>query len=108
MPYSVKRPCANPRCPNLVASGYCDDHRTSRMAEGRETAAMRGYDRRHQKWRLMILRRDPICVMCKNAAATEADHIRPLARGGARLELANGQGLCKECHGRKTRDEQRA
>lgn len=59
-----------------------------------------------------ILRRDPVCrckgcrhceVGCRQAA-TEADHIVPVAEGG-RDTMANGQGLCAGCHAWKTRQE---
>lgn len=39
--------------------------------------------------------------------ATEADHVVPIADGGARLDEANLQPLCKGCHSRKTLAENR-
>ena len=60
--------------------------------------------------RLMVLRRDPLCVTCRAAgyvpvnAATQADHIKPVAEGGTN-ELSNLQGLCRSCHSRKTARE---
>jgi len=36
------------------------------------------------------------------AASTEADHIVPIRAGGAKYDMANGQGACKPCHARKT------
>lgn len=102
MPSRPKQYCRVPGCPNLVDRGNCADHGGPQLTEGRESAARRGYDRRHQWWRLRVLARDPICVNCQAAQATEADHIMPIARGGARLDLDNGQGLCKPCHSKKT------
>jgi len=52
-----------------------------------------------------VLARDPVCRICWKAAATVADHIKPLSRGGD-WSLENGQGLCHPCHSRKTAQEQ--
>lgn len=76
------------------------------------SASARGYGHEHRVWRAAVLARDPICrgldgVPCRKRA-THADHIIPLAKGGARYDLANGQGLCAEHHQVKTqRDSQR-
>ena len=60
-------------------------------------------------WREAVLDRDPLCVACRaeglTVAAEEADHIVPLHRGGARYDLANGEGLCKAHHSKKTAGE---
>jgi len=57
-----------------------------------------------------VLTRDAwACVMCgKIDTANHADHIVPIARGGDRYDVRNGQTLCRECHGRKTVGEQSA
>lgn len=55
------------------------------------------WDRR----RKLILNRDPICRHCRKAKATEVDHIRP----GDDHSLSNLQGLCRDCHTRKTQAE---
>ena len=55
--------------------------------------------------RMVILSRNPVCVACNNAVATDVDHIVPLRDGGARLDGANLQPLCRECHSRKTANE---
>lgn len=103
---AIRKPCAQAGCAALVERGRCAAHSASRFYDGRESAAKRGYDRRHQKWRRMILARDPWCKMCNRAPATEADHIIPISRGGERFALDNGQALCKPCHSRKTAGEQ--
>lgn len=54
----------------------------------------------------VLLESDCMCVLCKVAAATEADHIIPLEQGGLDEEL-NMQGLCHECHAAKTKQEMR-
>ena len=37
--------------------------------------------------------------------ANHADHILPIAIGGERYDVANGQTLCHSCHSRKTAQE---
>jgi 5-methylcytosine-specific restriction endonuclease McrA len=67
------------------------------------------YDK--QQWRgpnglrLMILRRDPICVLCNRAYSVVADHIRPFRSGGNEQECwdlfttaSNLRGVCSPCH----------
>lgn len=52
-----------------------------------------------------FLQEHPLCVMCEAkgrvSVAEEVDHIIPLFKGGAD-EWCNLQGLCKECHAKKT------
>lgn len=71
----------------------------------------RGYDATWRKLRLWHLRRQPLCVACERRGrltpAEEVDHITPISRGGARLDPANLQSLCKSCHSAKTAREQR-
>ena len=59
-----------------------------------------------RKLRHMTLMRDPVCMMCQHAPATEADHIKP-HRGDWNLftDLNNTQGLCRACHSKKTAEE---
>jgi 5-methylcytosine-specific restriction protein A len=53
-----------------------------------------------------ILKRDTWCAQCGERRATEADHIKPIAEGGANT-VANGQGLCAPCHREKSAAEAR-
>lgn len=61
-----------------------------------------------QALRKRLLRANPLCVMCEAqgrvTAATELDHIVALTNGGTN-ESSNLQGLCRECHGLKTRSD---
>jgi 5-methylcytosine-specific restriction protein A len=50
--------------------------------------------------------RDPICKVCHSRPTDHADHIVPMAEGGADDE-ANMQGICIPCHELKTADELR-
>ena len=52
----------------------------------------------------MVLHRDPICVICNHAAATDCDHIVPKADGG-QDRMENLQGICWDCHSSKTATE---
>jgi 5-methylcytosine-specific restriction protein A len=74
---------------------------------GGKSAAQRGYGRQHQKLRALLLAQEPLCRPCrakgKVTAATIADHIVPLAKGGAAHDLANLQPVCAGCHDAKTR-----
>lgn len=40
-------------------------------------------------------------------AASEVDHITPVASGGDFFDRANLQSLCKPCHSRKTNEDMR-
>jgi 5-methylcytosine-specific restriction protein A len=57
-----------------------------------------------QKRRAAVLRRNPHCVLCGMRPSTQADHIVPLAEGGADHE-SNMQGVCMVCHKAKTQVE---
>ena len=54
----------------------------------------------------MHLADEPLCRECsrlgKLTPAAEVDHIVRISDGGARLDDANLQSLCKSCHSRKT------
>ena len=57
----------------------------------------------HEKWRKLILARDPRCVLCEKmgvlSPATVADHIVPIEIAPERqYDMSNGQGLCAPCH----------
>lgn len=99
-PVAPLRPCRQPGCPALVAAGYCAahrgaGHRTYDAARG--TTAQRGYGIRHQRWRAVILARDPMCRRCGNESSTVAHHIVALRDGGG-WSYENGMGLCSGCH----------
>jgi len=86
--------------------------RAPRAPDERGSAASRGYDARWRRVRLMKLAADPLCEMHRRAGAvvpaTLVDHIVPIAEGGARLDMANLQSLCRNCHASKTHAESRA
>lgn len=107
--------CAYPMCKALLHKGrWCSIHTPTitrdykREDQYRGTRQERGYGANHQRWRLMVLARCPMCIWpgC-TAPATEADHIIPLSKGGS-WALDNGQGMCKRHHARKTRQDNNA
>jgi 5-methylcytosine-specific restriction protein A len=112
MPTAASRVCGFVGCGRSCSGRFCGehagaDHRADR--ERRGSAASRGYGRYHERWRKLVLHRDPLCKIahfCKGLApATIADHVVPLKRGGD-WKLENGQGACEPCHNWKTRTEQ--
>lgn len=98
--------CVEPGCTVLAVRGRkaCREHAHDGYAK-RGTDKQRGYGKAHRNRRKRLLAMQPLCVACGEAghtrAATIADHIVPLAQGGAET-MANLQPLCKECHDRKT------
>lgn len=66
-------------------------------------------DPRHKQWRAAVLRNadgrcqinGPTCT----GRADQADHIVPVAEGGAEHDVSNGQGACTACHDVKTAAE---
>ena len=64
-----------------------------------------------QQVRAAHLAKHPLCASCLrkgiNRAATDVDHIRPLADGGSLTDPANLQSLCKWHHIAKTNKENR-
>lgn len=109
MPTRAKRACG--LCANLHP---CPVHpprlgrwSSSTHSAQRDTAQARA-------WRDAVLERDACCAdpfkrhPLERRMSVVADHVVPLAHGGARYELANGQGLCKPCHDTKTGREGQA
>lgn len=83
-----------------------------RPRDSRRTATQRGYDAAWRRLRLAVLRREPLCRMCKARGrvvpAEEVDHIKTVAeRPDLRLAVSNLRPLCKSCHSRRTRADQR-
>jgi hypothetical protein len=80
-------------------------HKFSRQHGGRPSAAKRGYDRKWQRLRQRILKRDKLCQHpgC-NELAHHVDHIVP-KRDGGKDTPSNLQGLCHHHHSVKTQRE---
>lgn len=81
-----------------------------RVDPNRGTTAARGYDAAHRKLRDQVLKEEPTCRYREpgcTVTSTVADHIVPIARGGARLDRANLAGCCRHCHAIKSQREGR-
>ncbi len=105
MPTKPLGPCRWPGCPNLQepgCNGYCRAHRRQEW-RNRESASRRGYSRQYEKTRAVVLKRQPLCLLCEIEGhvtpATVTHHLRPLAEGGD-SRLDNLVPLCKDCHNR--------
>jgi 5-methylcytosine-specific restriction protein A len=93
----------------MVKSGRCPAHQAKRWQnqdQFRGSASSRGYDSVWRRLRKMQLAREPLCRECAKTqritSAAEVDHVIPIRQGGARLDAANLQSLCRSCHSRKT------
>ena len=117
MPLAPPTPCAQPGCPELTRrERFCIQHKKAhnqRIDQARRPSRKLAYGRNWRKRRLVLLGRDPVChavlpggAVCRGAA-TEVDHIVPLADGGSNRD-SNLQTMCKGCHSRKTMAELRA
>jgi 5-methylcytosine-specific restriction protein A len=106
MPSRLKPPCSRPGCDQ---SKPCPVHGKDRQ---RAKVATRGYGGRHRdRFRKGVLDAQPVCVVCKRAPATEADHW-PRSRKELQAQGLDpddpqyGRGLCKPCHSRETAKHQ--
>ena len=102
MPKAAPKPCSQPGCGVLVRDGSsrCSKHPREAWAK-KPTATKRITGRRLQTLRDRLFSSNPLCVACERLGrvtlATQRDHIRSLAEGGADDE-SNVQGLCHDCH----------
>lgn len=59
-----------------------------------------------RKLRALKLKENPLCEECEQngvlSPAQMVDHIVPINKGGAPLDMANLQSLCNACHAKKT------
>lgn len=104
------RLCASPGCPEPAHyRGRC--HNCARAQEQRtQRAGHHVY--RTKRWQVLrnrVLFEQPLCPGVYGdecgALAEHADHITPLPDGEP-YARSNVQGLCAQCHGRKTKQEQ--
>ena len=105
-----------PDCPAIVDhAGRCDQCAKAKAREhdqARGSSSDRGYSGRgHRSFRTAVIKRDPICMLCRKAWTTVADH-HPLSRkqlvdaGLNPTDPNAGRGLCKPCHDRETAQNQ--
>jgi 5-methylcytosine-specific restriction protein A len=98
--------CQEPGCGVLVSAGRCPTHAP---APGRGLEVHRWHGTaRWRRLRADILRRDPFCRACRvegrRTLTVDIDHIVRHEGDPVRFwDAGNLQGLCRICHGRKTR-----
>ncbi len=108
MPAAALTPCAQPGCPHLTTRSRCDDHTTQHNWSHSATFEQRYQMNRAEFNRLkdQVLRRDHrTCYLCGEPDCVTADHITPIAEGGARKDTRNWAAICGDCHHEKTRRE---
>lgn len=114
--------CTHPGCAELCPSGTsrCPAHRT--RAPSAHTRYLEAHPEHRTPWRRLrarVLAEHPQCQAMSppppgqpptpcHRPATEVDHIRPIALGGAFLDPSNLQALCAEHHEIKTELDRRA
>ena len=86
------RPCAVPRCPNMVHATYCPDHVRDEPNP---------YDARWRRIRVSVLADSPLCEC--GELANEVDHVDGDATNNERSNL---RAMCKPCHSRRTASDQ--
>ena len=110
MPFTPKRPCKTPGCPNPADGGFCAPCIAKRPPEQeRPTAAQRGYGYRWQKASKAYLRKHPFAVDIFNEhkgrvfRAECVDHIEPHSGDPVKFwDQSNWQGLTLKDHSRKS------
>ena len=120
MPRKPMRPCATPGCPGLVNRGKCDrckqrgvkrqGNNDGRAPWYRQARTWYNSARWRHEWQPKLLREQPLCVLCQErdeiTPSEVADHKEPHRGVYERFwDWANLQGLCTECHNRKSRQE---
>lgn len=115
MPRRAKTPCRQQGCAALLDQpGFCDKHRRESFRAQKQTVSNDYKDRnrfyQRKAWknvRALQLQLEPLCQECRKIGklipATIVDHVVAIADGGAELDRANLQSLCKAHHDAKTR-----
>lgn len=102
-------PCNRPGCGAVTTERFCEQHKQWQDQQ-RPTAKQRGYGSRWNRFRLLYLKQNPLCVRCDAAGrvtpANVVDHIIP-HKGDQVLFWRDGnhQALCAPCHNSKTAKE---
>lgn len=117
MPQRARTSCKTKHCINLTTPGfsYCvqcsKDYRAERDAERMKCPRERQLREFYAsslwtKLSLAFRAENPLCFMCSQLG-TEVDHIIPIRYGGAPLDWANLQTLCRRCHKLKTHQDKK-
>ena len=95
--------CSHFDCPNIQP---CEEHQREpwQGSKRRERTKLSGW-RQQKRSRYVLEKHDTICHVCSNPGSDEADHVIPLAEGGADT-AANMRPIHSEpCHREKTAEE---
>ena len=110
----IGKPCREPRCANLARDGfhYCEKHAAQEVTgaflrKAKQRLALYN-SAAWQRTRAAKLARDPVCEVCKRAAATQIHH-KATARETPELSfsLDNLESICARCHARESARESR-
>jgi 5-methylcytosine-specific restriction protein A len=110
MPNRLKKRCGHRGCPNTTTERFCPEHlplARKMIDERRGSTKERGYD---ADWRRVAAARreldEWLCQHClpeRLVPSNIVDHILPIhVRPDWRLEIDNTQVLCRDCHTKKT------
>lgn len=113
MPTHPKQPCKTPGCHNPARHKRptCTECRTRSNRDLRTRRGHshdQGYGRGHRtRFRIGVLERDRLCVLCKRREAVVADHYPIDRKSLVAMKLdpdepSHGRGLCVPCHNRWT------
>jgi 5-methylcytosine-specific restriction endonuclease McrA len=110
VPYTPAPRCSDPQCGEMgVYGGRCATHKRKAWASPSQHTLQMDNSLKYV-WRKQVMT-DPntgttkTCEHCREATARIADHIIPIAEGGAKYDPANGQALCEDCDEAKTRTD---
>lgn len=107
MPDAALRACAMPRCPELVAKGYCRKCAAEREQQRPNVELRRFY--RTARWarlRNVVLQEEPFCPECEAegmVGATEDVHHKQKATSENFFVRDNLQAVCHRHHSRHTK-----
>lgn len=117
---NIGKRCNKFNCNELIGikETYCDKHKqhTNKMYHKARTSSHDGREYKRfydsKPWRSLryqvLLDCGFICESCQVNEATIGDHIIPTKiRWDLRLSRDNIQGLCAECHNKKTAEDER-
>lgn len=91
------RVCGKPGCPTRTPNRYCERHTTAPKPHGRSGRTYNGH--RHRKLTAIVVQRDKgVCHLCGKPGATSADHIIPVALGGAEYDTRNMKAAHVSCN----------